>query len=301
MASGFLFPNLCVGEIYIDQTPTSEDSDTDMALSNQVRQTYFHYLYRMIEENASFVNASEESVSKIAQKIEITAVKRALRTEHYREEMLKAIRNVQDKTVVNTVLKGLRPKADDLNQPRPTEIIKIKNCTRYPQDTSKDAHRVYNSICAQMEKMFQEESDIPSSPEDSSLCPILWNSEYHIQKSLLIQQLNVISKFNPPKYLRLTAKINKLFNNVFTDDSLCGTPEPFDEIQRHCKKRIAQMIKHYIRPYYILKHFQGDPEFKKFVRGCVHRLSQATPHIGPRAIFKGISNAFDDQIGRAHV
>lgn len=90
----------------------------------------------MIEENASFVNASEESVSKIAQKIEITAVKRALRTEHYREEMLKAIRNVQDKTVVNTVLKGLRPKADDLNQPRPTEIIKIKNCTRYVSNFS---------------------------------------------------------------------------------------------------------------------------------------------------------------------
>lgn len=64
----------------------------------------------MIGENASFINATPESVMKIAQNMEMTVIKRALRTANYRVEMLKAIRDVKDKALIHTVLEGLCPK-----------------------------------------------------------------------------------------------------------------------------------------------------------------------------------------------
>lgn len=293
MASGFLFPDLCNSE-YADETPTSEDIDEDVILTNNVRQTYFDYLHRMIGENASFINATPESVMKIAQNMEMTVIKRALRTANYRVEMLKAIRDVKDKTLIHTVLEGLCPKEMNNSSNSEAENIPGLKFNEVPQDAPEDAACiVYNSICAEMEKIFQEEPEIPSSPEDASQCPKLWDSEYHIQKSLWIQLLNIICKFNPPKYLQLAEKLEILFNMDFGDKSLRGTPEPFDEVQRHCKRRTTLMLKHYIKPYYV--NFQGNRNFQKFMQSCADRLARSTPHIGAQAISKGISNAFESK------
>lgn len=85
---------------------------------------------------------------------------------------------------------------------------------------------------------------------------------------------------------QLAEKLEILFNMDFGDKSLRGTPEPFDEVQRHCKRRTTLMLKHYIKPYYV--NFQGNRNFQKFMQSCADRLARSTPHIGNLASLKYI-------------